>query len=195
METDMSDDTTAARIHADALHKIAELEDALAAERAKVEDTDMSDTEIKTDAYRFTWSASRCNSYSEFNASTCINILCDEVDRLRSALAAERAKVEAEKLRADEAHAELAGFPDMQAMMEKLRAKLAAAEEVQELFKATGKAYVNLMSKVQKAVQSQDPTNALMEALDSFGDWATTLYEGKTLAQHCAALSRQEGTP
>jgi hypothetical protein len=94
METDMSDDTTAARIHADALHKIAELEDALAAERAKVEDTDMSDTEIKTDAYRFTWSASRCNSNSEFNASTCINILCDEVDRLRSALAAERAKVE-----------------------------------------------------------------------------------------------------
>jgi hypothetical protein len=38
METDMSDtENTAARIHADALHKIAELEDALAAERAKVE--------------------------------------------------------------------------------------------------------------------------------------------------------------
>jgi hypothetical protein len=103
----------------------------------------------------------------------------DTLDRtfvLEQQLAAERAKAQAEKLRADEAHAELAGFPDMQAMMEKLRSKLDAAEAVVRAAQEMSQAIYNEEAKqtwlISKPLRFHEAINNLR-----------------------AALSRQEGTP
>ena len=59
-------------------------------------------------------------------------------------------------------------------------------QEARDLFIETGHAFRELFGKVQKAVQSPDPTDALMEALDTAMLWVGPRKSdptGKTLAQ------------